>query len=204
MGGIVKAGAWLAVASAVWAGPVRAQLASHPSGEGGTAARTERRGIYLGLAGDIGAQLASSLDAALGYGAQVKIGYAINRQIQLYVAGAVHNASYDDPRFGTFSQQAFLTTVHLHHFLYLERSGLGVFYDAGVGLGFARPGFGEPFPNGKTGIGLAYSGGLGVEIPLTRYFSLVPEFYYRSVNASTAGFSGTISVLGLQLGVVYY
>lgn len=197
MGGIVKAGAWLAVASAVWAGPVRAQLASHPSGEGGTAARTERRGIYLGLAGDIGAQLASGADAKLGYGGQAKIGYAINRQIQLYLAGAVHNASY-----GEISQQAILTTVHLHHFLYLDRSGLGVFYDAGVGLGFASPGFG---PTGATGIGLAYSGGLGVEIPLTHFFSLVPEFYYRSVTASSdSGFSGTISVLGLQLGVVYY
>ena len=197
MASIGKAAAAGLAACALWTAPALAQLASHPSGEPGPHGREDRRGIYLGLAGDFGAQFATGLDARLSYGGEVKLGYAINRSIQLYLAGSVLNATYD-----LFSQQLILATAHLHQFLFLDRSGLGVFYDAGVGVGAVSPGFG---PLGNTGLGLGYSGGLGVEIPLARSFSLVPELYYRAVSASSeGGASGTVSAVGLQLGVVYY
>ena len=193
--------------SLLLAAPARAQLASHPSEDdyparGPGLQRLERRGIYLGLAGDIGVQLSSGFDAKLGIGGQAKLGFSFNRSLAIYLAGAVHNASYSTPG-ASFSQQLILTTVHVRHFIFIDRSGVGVYYDGGIGLGFASPGFG---PSGATGIGFGYSGGLGVEFPLSRWVSLAPEFYYRGVTSASSdnGFSGSINVLGLQIGLVYY
>lgn len=197
MRGISKAAAAGCAVWALWTTPAHAQLASHPSEGNGPLARSDRSGIYLGLAGDFGAQFATGADARISYGGEAKLGYAINRSIQLYLAGSILNANHD-----VVSQQLILATVHLHQFIYLDRSGVGVFYDAGVGIGVVSPGFG---PLGNTGVGLGYSGGLGVEVPLGRYFSLVPEFYYRAVSASSeGGISGTVTAVGLQVGVVYY
>ncbi len=193
--------------SLLLAAPARAQLASHPSEDdspsrGSGLQRLERRGLYLGLAGDIGVQLSSNLDAKFGYGGQAKLGFSFNPSLALYLALAVHNASYNTPA-GSFSQQLILTTVHVRHFIFIDRTGIGVYYDGGIGLGLASPGFG---PSGATGIGLGYSGGLGVEFPLSRWVSLAPEFYYRGVTSASSdnGFNGSINVLGLQLGLVYY
>jgi hypothetical protein len=200
MRGFVQAGFALVAAVVLAAPSAKAQLSSHPTDDF-SGQRNDRRGIYLGLAAGGGLQFASGLDAKFGLSAETKIGYSINSRLQLYLAGSFQNATYNVV--GLSSQQLILTTAHLHHFLFQDRTGLGVFVDAGVGVGFVSPGVG---PTGATAIGLGYSGGIGLEIPLTRYFSLVPEFYYRSVNnaSSDSGFQTNINTLGLQFGVVYY
>ena len=177
--------------------PARAGIASEPVGENPTS-RLERRGLYLGLGGGAGLQLATGLDARFGYEGEAKLGFSFNRGLQLYLSGAVHNASYSQNTVD-FQQQAILITFHLHRFLFLDRSGVGVFYDAGIGVGIASPGF-----SGGTGLGLGYAAGIGVEIPLSPYISLVPEFYYRGINTSESSQSGRIDMIGIQLGLVYY
>jgi len=186
-------------AMALAAVPARAQI-SRPVGEVGE--RTERRGIYLGVGGDVGLQFVSGVDTKFSYGGQAKLGYSLTRQLQIYLAGALHHAAgYSTPGFPE-SQTLILATAHLHQFIYQDRGGLGVFVDGGVGAGFVTPGVGI---TRALAIGIGYSGGLGIEIPITSYVSLVPEFYYRSVNNATAeNVSITVNVIGLQLGVVYY
>src|SRR5262249_15132779 len=154
-------------------------------------------GLYLGLFGDVGVQLATNADAKLGLGGEARIGYSFTRTLQLYVAGAGTNASYCD-----VSQQIIMATVHLPHFAFLDRgSGVGVYYDGGIGIGFASPGFS---PNRSTDVGLAFSGAIGVEIPIARKLSLAPEFIYRGMAGATTtvdgiSYSGNINFIGLQV-----
>ena len=208
MAGSMKAGLAAAfLCSLAVAAPARAQLASHPSGEdspGGP--RRDRSGFYASLAGGGGLQFASTLDAKFGYGGQAKLGYSFNRNLQLLLAGSVHNASYTNSSgqiISKISQQLILIEGIAQHALFISRGGVRVYGSGGIGVGLASPGFG---PTQATGIGLGFSAGIGVEIPLTPYFSLAPEFYYRAVNSANSdnGFSGSINVIGIQLGIVYY
>jgi hypothetical protein len=187
--------------------PARAQLVSRPVGDdaGPAPARSDRRGIYLGLFADVGVQLATAQDAKLGYGGEARLGYSFSRTLQLYLAGAVTNATYETVA-GNYSQQFIIATVHLHSFAFLDRSGVGVYYDGGIGIAFASPGFS---PTGSTDVGLGFSGAIGVEIPLSKKVSLAPEFVYRGmVGASTTvdgtPYSGNINFIGLQVGILYY
>ena len=184
------------------ASAAQAQLASHPH-DGEHQGSEERRGIYLGLFGSGGLQLSTAADAKFGYGGEARLGFSFNRAMQLYVAGDVHNASGYGVAPNTISQQLILITVHLHRFAFQDRSGVGVYYDGGVGVGLASPGFG---PTGSTGVGLGYSASLGVEIPVAPHVSLAPEFFFHAVNGATSesGFSGSINVVGIQFGVLYY
>jgi len=164
---------------------------------GGTRQR-ERRGIYLGLGGGGGIQLASGSDARFGFGGEVKIGYALNRKLQVYLSGALNSADHSGL---AEVQHQILITAHAHQFLYQDRS-LGVFVDAGIGFGFMTPGY--LVSRRDLGIGIGYGGSLGIEIALGPSLSLVPEFYYRSVNPQYQDGTAQIHAIGLQLGIVYY
>jgi hypothetical protein len=189
---------------ALFAPAARAQLASRPHDDDEAPIRvSDHRGLYVGIGAGVGAQFSSGLDTKLGLQGEAKIGFSFNRQMQLYLAGSAASASgYNTAGFSGSSQQLYLITAHLRRMALVDRSGIGVYGNAGIGIGIASPGFG---PLGQSAIGLGASGGIGVEIPVGRNLSLAPELYIRSVQSATAeSVSGNIYSVGLQLGVVYY
>src|SRR2546422_1068907 len=84
-------------------------IAPRPAGEEARGARGGRRGLSRGIGGEVGVQLAGGGATKLGSGGEPRIGFAFNRQLQLYLAGALTNASYD-----VVSQQFILASAHLH------------------------------------------------------------------------------------------
>jgi hypothetical protein len=187
------------------AAPARAQLSSHPHEEGQPQQQltSDHRGLYAGIGADVGLQFLGSASAKFAYGAEARVGFSFNRALQIYLSGALLNASYDNGDGSSTSVSVIHITANLHHFLYVERSGLGVFYNAGIGVGLVTN-IDAPLAN-DTGVGLAYNGGLGVEIPISPILSLSPEIFYRGINSASAnGVSVGVNAVGLQIGIVYY
>src|SRR5712692_8824542 len=75
-------------------------------------------------------------------------------------------------------------------------------------FGGVSVGFGGPMPDlaaDTNGVGLAFAGGLGLEIRLAKDFFLAPEFYYRNATLTATASSGVaVQVIGLQLSAIYY
>jgi hypothetical protein len=206
MAGLVRAGLLAVAVLVAQSGPAQGQITSRPRGEAGSY-EVEWRGLYVGIGGDIGVQFASGFDAKLSYGGEVKLGYSVHRGLQIYLSGSYQQASYGGVLLTTGTvidtQKFILATGHLRQALYTDPSGFAAFVSGGIGVGFVSPGVG---PSGATAIGLGYSGGFGVEIPVSGRVVIVPEFYYRGVTNASGdnGASLSVSALGLQLGLAYY
>jgi len=167
-----------------------AGLASRPAGEFESGSYME--GVYAALGGG-GAFVINDAGNGFGYDAEGRLGYSFNPGMQIYLAGATDAATVANSSFRA-NQVAAIVQYHL----YAKRS-VGVYGRAGIGVGFS----GDVRPN-QTAVGLAATGGLGVEIGLTPNVFLAPEFFYRNSTLSVTGGSIAVQVIGLQLALIYY
>ena len=161
--------------------------------------RRPLEGIYLGIAG--GGQLMivpssdfDTGDAAFGYDGELRLGYSVGVPLQIYLSGSI-----DGSTFGAGFNQATLRTEMIAVFLQTHlyaRPQLMVYARGGIGVGLSA----DVTVDGTSTAGFAAAGGLGFEIRLQPGLYLAPEVFYKNMDLSGLD----VSMIGLQLGLVYY
>ena len=168
-----------------------AGLASRPAADE-TTQSAPMEGLYAGAGGG-GALIILDGGNGFGYDVEGRLGYSFNPGLQLYLSGAIDGATILGASFRSEIIAAFVQ-YHLY-----ARPGLGVYARAGIGVALS-----SSFV--QSAVGLATSGGLGVEIGLGNGLFLTPELFYKNANLSlnNGGGSTTMQVLGLQLALIFY
>jgi hypothetical protein len=174
----------------LFAAPSFASLASRPVDE--SAGSTPMEGIYAGLAGG-GALIIIDRGNALGYDVEGRLGYSFNPGLQLYLSGSADGATILGSPF-----RSEIVAVFVQYHLY-ARPTVGVYARAGIGVALS-----SSFV--QSAVGLAASGGLGLEIGFAPHLFLAPEVFYKNANLSLSNGGGSVAeqVVGLQLGLIFY
>ena len=150
-------------------------------------------GIYAAI-GAGGALIIIDSGNAFGYDAEARLGYSFNPGLQVYLSGAVDGATISG-----FSFRSEVIAAFVQYHLY-SRPSVGVYARAGIGAALSGS-FGT-----SNAVGLAESGGLGVEIAISPGIFVAPELFYKNANLSFSNGAGSTAeqVLGLQLALIYY
>ena len=150
------------------------------------------QGLYAALGG--GGQLLISGDNGFGYDAEARLGWSFNPGMQMYLSGALDGASIDGA-----SIKLMTVTANLQYHL-VTRGPVLAYTRVGIGLGIVP----DALVVGENAVGLAESGGIGIEIRVTDQFFVVPELFYRRASVSNAGASIDVQTVGLQVAIAYY
>jgi hypothetical protein len=180
----------LSVALLLLAPACAAGLASRPAGEFDSGSYME--GPYAAVGGG-GALVVNDDGNGFGYDLEARLGYSFNPGLQIYLAAATDSATIISNSFRA-NQVAAIVQYHL-----FAKGAVGVYGRAGVGVGFSGN-----VSTTETAVGLAASGGLGVEFQIARNVYLAPEFFYRNASLSASRISRTVQVIGVQLALIYY
>src|SRR5579859_1757093 len=135
-------------------------------------------GIYAAV-GAGGALIIIDSGNAFGYDAEARLGYSFNPGLQIYLSGAVDGATITG-----FSFRSEIISAFVQYHLYSTGS-LGVYARAGIGAAVSSS-FGT-----SNAVGLAESGGLGVEIGLSPGIYVAPELFYKNASLSLANGGGS-------------
>ena len=178
------------VAVILFAAPAFASLASRSASDDETRS-APMQGFYAGIGGG-GVLVILDSGNGFGYDVEARIGYSFNPGLQLYLSGSLDSATVTG---ATYRSELIGVVVQYHLF---ARPGLGVYGRAGVGLALSS------YINDA--VGLSGLGGIGVEIGLSPGLFLTPELFYKNENLSYSNGGGTygVSVIGLQLALIYY
>jgi hypothetical protein len=186
----------VALALVFAATPALAQRYSRPYADEWERAPLE--GLYAAIGGGGQLMIADS-NNAFGYDGEARIGYSFDPRLAFYLSGSIDSASFLGANLHVETIALFLQ-YHLY-----ARPQLMVFARAGVGLGLSTD-LAPPDVNGAstTSAGLAGADGLGVEIRIAPGLYLAPELFYKNMSLSGGGFSDDISVIGIDVALVYY
>jgi opacity protein-like surface antigen len=155
-------------------------------------------GVYAALGGGGGLNVIGG-ENDFGYDLEARLGYSFGPQLSVYLSGAVDGASTKATAVAasqTYRVEQF--TVMLQYHLVVKAKAM-VYVRGGIGVGMSNSTVLSP--DGSNAVGLAGSGGIGVEIRLAPNLFLSPELFYR--NATLNGNTG-VQVIGLQLALAYY
>jgi hypothetical protein len=165
---------------------------------------TELEGVYLAAGGGGGLLIAG--DHSSAYDVEARLGYSFSPGTQIYLTGALDGGTLPSQFFAGVNRafRSMQVAAFIQYHLYAAPRAPVMAYARG-GIGVA---FGGPMPDlqaDTNGVGLAFAGGLGLEIRLAKDFFLAPEFYYRNATLTATASSGVaVQVIGLQLSAVYY
>jgi len=168
-----------------------AGLASRPAED--FSPRSPMEGIYAAIAGG-GALIILDNGNAFGYDAEARLGWSFNPGLQIYLSGAVDGATIN-----LLSFRSEIIAAFVQYHLY-SRPSVGVYARAGIGAALSSS------IGAGNAVGLAESGGLGVEIGISPGIFIAPELFYKNASLSLSNGGGTTGeqVLGLQLALIYY
>lgn len=156
----------------------------------------DRTGLFAGLGGGVGLQIFGENDFA--YDVEGRLGYSFGPPLAVYLSGALDGSSTSAG--GTF--RSVQLTVNLQYHLYTSPK-VGLYARGGIGLALAGP-IGDKNA-GLDGVGLAFSGGLGVEFRVAPDLFLAPEFFYRRATVTASNIDGReVDAIGLSLSLFYY
>jgi hypothetical protein len=185
----------LALALLFAASPAFAGLTSTPDGPDREPEPLE--GLYAALGGGYGLQL-NNFENVGAYDAEARLGYSFNAGLQVYLGGSVDGSTIGGRALRNFQIAAFVQK-HLY-----ESRNVGFYGRAGIGIAIAGPM--PDLARDTNGLGLATTGGLGLEIRLAPGLYLGPEFFYRHTAVTATGSSNGLGLdtVGLQLNLIYY
>jgi hypothetical protein len=151
-------------------------------------------GLYAALGGGGQFLITDGAGNGGGYDLEARLGYSFGPGMQLYLSGSADGATLT----GDISIKLITLAANLQYHL-IARGPVMAYTRFGIGLGMV-----PNLTDTETGMGLAESGGIGMEIRLSDQIMLAPELFYRRANVSATGVSGEFQTIGLQLALAFY